>query len=742
MTSDKDKHAPEHQTGERQETEAAANQTPTPEEQPSTSVPEASSGDPEDPSLRNEAEGKGFDPDTVESPPAGTTDMAEDPQEAQVAAAAPRPTAADAPVPPSVDHTLASDDIQDLDDPQTLAPTAEIVHPQIIGDAPDAPAAEEQAPDQASTADAHEHEEEEEDDHDHDHPATPDFHDMPKGQLVEHAEELLSLTDIRRADRLVHDIKHFIDEIQQQERQNALDRFKQEGGEENDFDYHGDELDRRFDEVFRKIRDQKHRHFSDQNRQREENLKRKNEVLAQLREFVDSEEHNTSLKDLKKIQEEWKKIGPVPPQYNSNLWANYNALLDRFYNNRSILYELKELDRRKNLEAKQEIVERAERLLGMENQKQATRELRELHEEFRHIGPVPREEQEPLWQRFKDISDKIYDKRRDHLKQLNEELEANLLKKRELGDKIQEFLEFDSDRITEWNEKTKQLLALQKEWEAIGGLPRQVAKEVNKYFWAAFKGFFNNKNRFFKELERKREENLQQKEALVQEAESLKDNENWGETAERFKELQRNWKEIGPVPERQRDDVYKRFKAAADAFFERKRSQGKSANAEQEENLRHKMEVIGQIEQMAATGSQDIEQFLTLEEAYESYGFVPRNAIGKVREAYAAATEKFIQNLKDLSPEDREKLRLQSQLSRIKSTPDSDRKLRQKENNIRRQMSKIENDISLWQNNLEFFASSKNADKLKDEFLSKISEAQQELDRLREQLRIVIENES
>jgi hypothetical protein len=739
MTSDKEKNAPETTSGERQETrETAENQTPATEQDTPTSEAEGAT-ETDDAILRNQEEGRGYDPDTLDSPAADTHDLADTPDEAQIAAAAPEQTAADEIVPPTVDHTLESDEIQDLDTPDTINPTVEVVSPQIIGEG-----FVSSLPDTTDSLlpSEHEHEEEEEDDHDHDHTAIPDFHDLPKGQLVVHAEELLSMQDIRKADRIVHDIKHFVDEIQQHERHNALERFKQEGGEESDFHYHGDELDRRFDEVFRKIRDQKHRHFSDQNRLREENLKRKNEVLAQLREFVDSEEQNTSLKDLKKIQEEWKKIGPVPPQYNSNLWANYNALLDRFYNNRSILYELKELDRRKNLEAKQEIVERAERLLGMENQKQATRELRELHEEFRHIGPVPREEQEPLWQRFKDISDKIYDKRRDHLKQLNEELEANLLKKRELGDKIQEFLEFDSDRITEWNDKTKELLALQKEWEAIGGLPRQVAKEVNKYFWAAFKGFFNNKNRFFKELERKREENLQQKEALVQEAEQLKDNEAWGETAERFKELQRRWKEIGPVPERQRDDVYRRFKAAADAFFEKKRAQGKSTNAEQDENLRHKMEIIGKIEQMATEGSQDIEQFLTLEEAYESYGFVPRNAITKVREAYAAATEKFIQNLKDLSAEDREKLRLQSQLSRIKSTPDSDRKLRQKENNIRRQMGKIENDISLWQNNLEFFASSKNADKLKDEFLSKISEAQQELDRLREQLRIVIENES
>lgn len=722
MTTDKEKNAPERNTDERHES-----QTPP----RTTSGPAAASGEDAadqeeqaDVTIQNEEEGMGFDPDTVESPAADVQDIAENPEEAQIAAAAPKQTAADIPVTPFVDHTLASDEVADLDDTNFVA-KGEIVTPQV----------DDNTSTETESHDEETHEEEEDNTH-------PDFSNLSKPELLRYAEDLLKMQDVRRADRLVHEIKHHFDEIQQHERQEALDRFKAEGGEEGDFDFHPNELDRRFEQVFRTIRDQKHNYFSNIQKQREDNLRQKNEVLARLREFVDSEENNTSLRELKKIQEDWKKIGPVPPQFNNNLWANYNALLDRFYNNRSILYELKELDRRKNLEAKQDIVQRAEKLMEMDNLKQATRDLRELHEEFRHIGPVPREEQEPLWQRFKDISDKVYDKRRDHLKVLNEELDANLLKKRELGDKVQEFLEFDSDRITAWNDKTKELLALQKEWELIGGLPRQVAKEVNKYFWSAFKGFFNNKNRFFKELERKREENLQQKEALVQEAESLKENESFGETAERFKELQRRWKEIGPVPEKQRDEVYKRFKAAADAFFERKRAQGKSANAEQEENLNRKMDIIKEIETMAAGPFQDIERFLTLEEEYESIGFVPRNAITKVREAYSAATEKFIQNLKDVSPEDREKLRLQSQLSRIKSTPDSDRKLRQKENNIRRQISKIENDISIWQNNLEFFARSKNADQLRGDFTTKIDEAQQELDRLREQLRIVIANES
>ena len=666
--------------------------------------------------LPQDKDNPGYSPSEVDSPPASAEDIPDKEGAAQVAAAAPGTNAGDQIVPPTVDHTLEEDRVKDLDEPDTTDQGKNIV---------------------VAKDEEHHHEEDEEDDDDH----HTDFSNLSRKELLKRAEELVLAGDWKKADKLMNEIKHHYDEIQQSARQEALDKFIEEGGEEADFEFRPDEIDQRFEAAYRRVKEEKSRHHADQQRSREQNLARKNEILAKLREFVDAEETNTSLKDLKKLQEEWKSTGPVPPQYNSNLWANYNALLDRFYNNRSILYELKELDRKKNLEAKQEIVERAEKLLEYENMKQATRELRELHEEFKHIGPVPREEQEPLWQRFKEASDKVYDKRRVHLDQLNAELEQNLMKKREMGDKVQEFLEFSSDRITEWNEKTKELLSLQKEWDAIGGLPRQVAKEVNKYFWSAFKGFFGNKNKFFKDLEKMREENLQKKEALVQEAESLKDNEDLQATANRFKELQRRWKEIGPVPEKQRDDVYKRFKAAADSFFDKKRAQGKETNKEFESNLKRKMEIIDKINALADAKETDIDAFLDLQEEYESIGFVPRNAIAKVKGAYSDAMDRFLAGAKDLSEEEKERLRLQAQISRIKSAPDSDRKLRHKENNIRRQISKIENDISIWKNNLEFFASSKNADKLKNNFTEKIDEAEAELEKLKEQLRIVIENE-
>src|SRR5690606_22295054 len=207
-------------------------------------------------------------------------------------------------------------------------------------------------------------------------------------------------------------------------------------------------------------------------------------------------------------------------------------------------------DRKKNLEAKLELCSRAERLAEVEIIKDAIRELNELHQEFKHIGPVPAEEKEPIWQRFKAASDAVYARRDAYLQTLQHELQQNLELKIKHAEEAQAYASFQSDRIKEWNEKTKEILELQKKWEGVGGLPRAKAKDVNKKFWSAFKSFFNNKNAFFKKLDEEREQNLQMKNDLVRQALELRDSQDWDKTANDLKSLQQKWKDVGPVPEK------------------------------------------------------------------------------------------------------------------------------------------------------------------------------------------------
>ena len=334
---------------------------------------------------------------------------------------------------------------------------------------------------------------------------------MDKSELVIYIELLVKEDSPLLADKVARELKPCYDKVHQEERKSALEKFEAEGNDPDHFAYKFDELDNRFDGAFKLIRDRKSQHIKSLERSKESNLAEKVNLLETLRALVDEEETTSSIQAVKKIQEQWRALGPVPGQHVKTLWANYHALMDRYYDQRSIYFELKELDRRKNLEAKLELCVKAEKLEAEKNLKQAINDLNELHEEFKHIGPVPKDEQQSLWDRFKQASDKIYIRRKEFIKHLKEDLKVNLGKKAELADEVQQYLKFNSDRITEWNKNTKAILDLQKKWEAIGGLPREHAKEVNRKFWGAFKGFFHNKSAFFKKLEGERVVNLEKK---------------------------------------------------------------------------------------------------------------------------------------------------------------------------------------------------------------------------------------
>ncbi|MGJ3236307.1 DUF349 domain-containing protein [Marivirga sp.] len=598
--------------------------------------------------------------------------------------------------------------------------------------------AKEEVSDQENESQPSADEKEEDDDHDHDHDdheELPDYAEFNKEQLVEAIKEVSKSDNFKKADRIINEIKPIFDEIYESERKEALDKFLAEGGEEADFAMKHDELNDRFEANYQLYRDRRKKHYKELEHQKDENLKTKQEILDRLRELVDGEETITSLNVIKDLQKEWKSVGPVPGNQSKTLWANYNALLDRYYDQRSILFELKELDRKKNLQAKLELCVKAEELAQSEDVPYAIKHLNDLHEEYKHIGPVPKEEQEPLWQRFKAASDAIYEKRKEFVKNLKEIQTENLEKKEQIIEKLKPYLEFDSDRIKEWNAKTKEILAIQKEWEATGQVPKENAKEINKSFWGNFKQFFANKHEFFKRLDSMREENLKKKQEFVEKAKELSESTDWNKTADQLKGLQRQWKEVGPVPEKFRESIYKEFKAACDKFFENKRAGSKDAQKEFEENLKAKEDIISQINQLEPG---DLDQLEAYEQAYGKIGFVPKDAIQKVKEDFSKAVQNFIDKSEDvLTDEQKEKVKLMAQITKIMSGPNSDRKLNQKENSIRKKIGDLQNDIVTWKNNMEFFASSKTADKVKKEFEIKIEEAEKEISLLKKQLRIV-----
>lgn len=576
-----------------------------------------------------------------------------------------------------------------------------------------------------------EHEVETEDHHE------VDYTGFTKSELVSAVKELAKDDNFKKVDQALKDIKPLFEEIRATERKEALDRFKADGGIEEDFEYRLDELDHTFDGTVKLIRDRRNEYFKNLENRKNENLRKKNEILENLRSLIDGEDSAHSFNTFKELQQAWKQVGPVPPAHVKTLWANYNALIDRFYDHRNIYFELKELDRKKNLEAKLDLCVRAEQLATRDLIKDAVKELNELHNEFKHVGPVPKEDQETVWQRFKAASDAVYAKRDEFVASMQAELKANFEIKSKIADEAQTFLQFTSDRIKDWNQKTQEILEVQKRWDAVGGTPRAKSKELNKKFWSAFKQFFHNKNQFFKRLDEERDKNLKAKQLLVARAIELKASDDWNKTSQELKQLQLQWKEIGPVPEKQRDKIYKEFKEACDFFFDQRRGSQVKADQEQEGNLKQKETIIDELIAATVAGNTTVEQLHELQGRFNEIGFVPKNSIASVKQRFADAVAKYVQSISGLSEADREQTLLQSQLYGLKNDPQADRKLYHKEQTIRKQIQKAENDLSTLRNNLEFFGRSKNAEKLKGEFNDKIEEANQHLIQLKKQLKML-----
>ncbi|BDD04297.1 DUF349 domain-containing protein [Aureibacter tunicatorum] len=563
------------------------------------------------------------------------------------------------------------------------------------------------------------------------------FEKMSVDELYKQLSDIKDSSDFRLIDVVTKAAKPVFDQLISSERKSAFQKFVEDGGEKDGFEYKLPEIAQKFDQLHSELRKKRHEHFQNIEKQKQKNLDAKNAMLEQLRELVDGEETTSSINAVRKIQEEWKEIGMVPPAYSQTLWANYKALLDRYYDNRSIYFELKELDRKKNLEAKEELCAKAEALANVENLQDAIKELNQFHEEFKTLGPVPREKQDEIWDRFKAASDVVYARRKQFVEELKKELKINLDKKLELVEKVSAYVSFDSDRINDWNAKTNELMALQSEWEKIGGMPKEKSREVNRDFWGAFKTFFHNKGEFFKRLEKLRAENLAKKEELVAKAEALKDSEDMAGTAEELKKLQQEWKTIGPVPEKFRNSVYEKFKAACDAFFNKRRENNKSVEKAYEENLSLKEAICEKLTKAAEEKTSSIEEFEKLQSEFDEIGFVPRKAIKSIQAKYADACHAYLESLEGVSEQDKSKLLLEAKYKKIQSAPNANARLRRMEGDIRDKISSIENDISTWKTNIEFFASSSMVDQLKKEFDGKIADAQKQIKALKEELKLI-----
>ncbi|HWZ23194.1 MAG TPA: DUF349 domain-containing protein [Cytophagaceae bacterium] len=565
-----------------------------------------------------------------------------------------------------------------------------------------------------------------------------EFSSYTKEELVKFLENFNLKENFAKANHFMSQIKMSFDNQVYLEREEALQKFITDGGAEGDFEFKKDLLTQRFEKVYGKIKVEISEHFNNLEKGKQRNLEIKNALLERLRKLIAAEESSLSLEEFKNIQEEWKKTGHVPAPQSQELWNNYKALVDIFYNNRSIFFELKELDRKKNLETKREICEKVEKLTELTSVNQALKELKTLHEEFRVIGPVPKEEQDALWNRLKLASDKIYEKRKEYLHDLKGIQEQNLIAKLALLEKAQTFSTFESGRIDDWRVKTAEMLKLQEEWNKSGAIAQEKAKELSNKFWEICKVYYKRKNDFFKELDKKRDENLLRKVELCEKAEALKDNTNFEIAARELKELQAKWEKVGQVPYKQKDKIFSRFKDACDHFFNKKREQVAEAEKEFYVNLEKKNALVAEIENfVTSTVAKSVEKLKEFQAAWDSIGFVPRDNKKEITDKFNGAISKFIDASTEIGQEAKKNIRLSLEVTSLKTSQEGSEVLKKKEQALQKRVSGIKAEIERYKTNIEFFGRSKGAAQMKLEIQANIDKLEEELKELSQELKIL-----
>ncbi|MFC3809044.1 DUF349 domain-containing protein [Lacihabitans lacunae] len=557
----------------------------------------------------------------------------------------------------------------------------------------------------------------------------------------------LSVSDVKNIDNVIKAIHPAFDEINIKAKKDAKKAYVAENGSDEGFEFKNDNYAIRFEGILIQIREKRNAFFQKLEREREDYFEIKTRLLQQLRDIVEVEEKGESKNNwdaFKKLQSDWKNAGNVNSPHNGTLWSAYNALVDRYFDIRSIQNELKDLDRKKNIELKEEAVvkieEIAETLKNAPLTNATLKKANDLLNEYKQIGPGIREEQDALWARLKKAFDLIYDKKRELATENQSLMEDIYNAKAQILENLKPFLSFDSDSINEWNAKSKEVMAIQDQWNSIKGpMPREKGKDISKDFWATLKHFFKNKSEFFAKLEAKREANLKAKEALCVEADAiLAAEDHSAPNTNRIIELQKKWKSIGQVPEKYKDSLYNRFKAACDKYFDLKRNENKAQDEEFKANLAKKEAICNEIENLVKAGDANLAKLSEYKKNFGAIGFVPRKDIQSIQTRFINAINDYVKAASGLDKSEKDKLMLQNEVEVVLKSGGGSKNLDKQENDIRRKIKGLEDEISLTKNNMEFFGFSKGAEKLKEEYLKKVTKAEIELKELQDKLKLIV----
>ena len=510
--------------------------------------------------------------------------------------------------------------------------------------------------------------------------------------------------------------------------------FVEAGGDEAAFVPSVDEDEVRFKELFAVYRNERDKHIAMLEANKEENLKIKLAIIDELKELINSEENiNTTFARFRELQQRWKEAGLVPQQNVKDVWETYNLYVENFYNYIKINRELRDLDLKKNYEAKLALCEQAEELALESQIVEAFRKLQKLHDEWRETGPVAIEFKESLWERFKEASSRINKRHQEHFETLKSEQMKNLALKQELCEKTEALLTREILTRKDWNKASEELLEIQKVWKTIGFAPKKDNNRIYERFRNACDKFFELKRNFYAGVKNEMEHNLALKQELCAEAEALAVSEDWKHATDELIALQARWKQVGPVARRHSDAVWKRFRAACDKFFERKSAHFSSVDSEHEQNLKLKLALIEEMKaaDVKAGGFEMVKEF---QRRWSQIGFVPIKQKDALQKEYKAIVDGMFATLRS-SERDRSMNRFKERVSNMKGG----NQLRSERERLYNKIKQMEQDIALLENNIGFFSKSKNAEALIADVREKIARSKRDMAELIEKVRLIDE---
>jgi len=630
----------------------------------------------------------------------------------------------------AVEEEQAADEVQPADNEQAAEDAV------AEGAAVEETAAVEEAEDEDETAG---HMEEEPVNYDEIELPQVDYSGFSRKELV---ETLALIVENRPPAEIIDDvarIKEFFYKKTKAEFNEKRLNFAKEGGNIEDYKSEPDELENRIKVILETYRSRRSDFNRVQESEKQDNLRKKLEIIEQIKDLVNREEAiNKTFQEFRNLQNSWHATGIVPQTAVKDLWENYHHSVEMFYDYIKINRELRDLDLRKNLEAKIVLCEKAEELLMEPSAVTAFKLLQDYHNQWREIGPVPHENKNDVWERFREATTKVNKRHHEFFEKQKDDQKKNFDAKTALCEKVEEIAAGEILTFADFKEKSDAILECQKLWKTIGFAPKKHNNKIYQRFRTACDTFFEKKRTFFSDSKEIQVKNLQLKTELCLKAEALQESTDWKDTSEMLIRLQKEWKETGPVPKKYSEKIWKRFRKACDTFFTRKSEYFAGRDTSYEDNLKSKLALIEELE--AFDPGEDMkagfEKLKDIQKRWTEIGYVPFNRKEEIARRYKEALNRKFDKLK-LDDEDKNILRYRSKVDSAKSNPRAANKVRSEREKFYSKIKQLESDIVLWENNIGFFAKSAKADTMIKEVEEKIAEAKRNIKMLEEKVKLI-----